>query len=219
LPIPIIHVDYEINARVLAASRNMGNPLDTTGAERAARKVNEKLEKMLFQNTTYSFGQLDSRNKNTIYSYINHPDRIPATLGVSWTTATPAQILANVIDMKQKSINALHYGPWTIYIPTAYETAMDKDFSTVGTSVLTVRERLLKIDGITKIKVVDYLPADNVVMVQMTSNVVRLVRGLPLQNVQWSEEGQMVTKFKVMTIQVPQIRSDQAGKTGVIHLA
>ncbi len=26
LPLPIIHVDYEINARVLAASRNLGNP-------------------------------------------------------------------------------------------------------------------------------------------------------------------------------------------------
>ncbi|KKL19427.1 hypothetical protein LCGC14_2465550, partial [marine sediment metagenome] len=39
LPIPIIHVDYEINARVLASSRSLGNPLDTTTAERAARKV------------------------------------------------------------------------------------------------------------------------------------------------------------------------------------
>ena len=30
LPIPIIHSDYEINARELAVSRNMGNGLDTT---------------------------------------------------------------------------------------------------------------------------------------------------------------------------------------------
>ena len=48
IPIPIIHVDYEINARVLAASRSLGNPLDTTSAERAARRVSEKLEDMLF---------------------------------------------------------------------------------------------------------------------------------------------------------------------------
>ena len=46
IPIPIIHVDYEINARVLAASRNMGNPLDVTSAEHAARRVAEKLEDM-----------------------------------------------------------------------------------------------------------------------------------------------------------------------------
>jgi len=39
LPIPIIHADYEINSRALAASRSLGNPLDTTMAERAARKV------------------------------------------------------------------------------------------------------------------------------------------------------------------------------------
>ena len=56
-------------------------------------------------------------------------------------------------------------------------------------------------------------------MVQLTSDVVRLVRGMPIQNVQWTEEGQFVTKYKVMTIQVPQIRSDQEGKTGLIHIS
>ncbi len=63
LPMPIIHVDYEINARVLASSRSLGNPLDTTSAERAARKVLERLENMLFTNTTYSFGQADRWNR------------------------------------------------------------------------------------------------------------------------------------------------------------
>lgn len=77
IPIPIVHVDYEINARVLAASRNMGNPLDTTSAENAARRVAEKLEDMLFTNTTYSYGATDSRSRNTIYSYVNFPGQEP----------------------------------------------------------------------------------------------------------------------------------------------
>jgi hypothetical protein len=63
------------------------------------------------------------------------------------------------------------------------------------------------------------LTADNVLLVQMTSDVVRLVRGMGLQNVEWATEGKMITKYKVMTIQVPQIRSDQAGRCGVVHLA
>jgi len=214
LPIPIIHVDYEINARVLAASRSLGNPLDTTAAERAARKVNEKLEEMLFTNTTYTFGG------GTIYSYINHPDRNTVSLSANWDSSskTAAQILADVISMKQESINNYHYGPWMLYIPTAYETILDEDYDTT-TPGTTIRERILKVSGIKGVKVIDTLPANNVLLVQMTSDVVRLVRGMGITNVEWTTEGRFVNKYKVLTIQVPQIRSDQNGKSGIVHLA
>jgi hypothetical protein len=221
LPIPIIHVDYEINARALEASRKLGNPLDTTGAEAATRRVLEKLEDMFFTNTTYSFGEKDSRTRNTIYSYINFPDRNLVTLALAWddSAKTGAQIVQDVLDMKQSSINNKHFGPnWMLYIPTAYETKLDEDYSTAKGSN-TIRERIMQISGISGIKVVDRMPSDNVLLVQMTSDVVRLVRGMGLTNIQWQTEGNMLNKYKVMTIQVPQIKSDQNGKTGIVHLA
>lgn len=212
LPIPIIHVDYEINARVLAASRNMGNPLDTTNAERAGRKVAELLEQMLFTATTYTYGG------GTIYSYLNHPARTASDIH-DWNVSsgvTGETIVNDVLQMKQASITAHFYGPWVLYIPTEYETLLDKDYdsTTPGT---TIRERILKIGGISDVKVIDTLTAGNVLLVQMTSDVVRLVRGMGIQNIQWGEEGNMVTKYKVMTIQVPQIRADYNNKTGIIH--
>lgn len=221
LPIPIIHVDYEINARVLAASRSLGNPLDTTSAERAARRVREKVESMLFTNTTYSFGEKDSRTENTIYSYLNHPDRNQVTLAKAWneSTKTAAEIIADVLALKESSIAAYHYGPWQIYIPTTYEVLLDQDYDTAGSSTQTIRERIMKIAGIRGIKVVDTLPADNILMVQMTSDVVRLVQGLGLQNVEWETEGKFITKYKVLTIQVPQIRSDMNKRSGLVHMA
>lgn len=221
LPIPIIHVDYEINSRVLAVSRNMGNPLDTTSAERAARKVNEKLEAMLFTDTTFAFGETDSRSRNKIYSYLNFPDRNPVTLTAAWNESgkTPAQILQDVMDMKQASLDAYHWGPWMLYIPSAYEQILDEDYDVSGSSLLTIRERIMKLQGIQGIKVIDTLPANNVLLVQMTSDTVRLIRGLGLQNVEWQTEGQFVTKYKVLTIQVPQLRSDQNGRCGIVHLA
>lgn len=213
LPIPIIHADYEINSRVLAASRNMGNALDTTMAERAARRVAEKLETMLFTSTSYTYGG------GTIYSYLNHPDINPVTLDVHWnhSAKTGAGIVADVLEMKQASIDAFHYGPWMLYIPTAYETTLDEDYDTTRGN--TIRERILAISGIKGIKVVDTLTADNVLLVQMTSDVVRLVRGMGIQNVEWTTEGQFIHKYKVMTITVPQIRSDQNGKSGIVLLA
>ncbi len=211
LPIPIIHSDYEINARVLAASRSLGNALDTTSAERAARKVAEKLENMLFTNTKYAFGG------GTIFSYTNYTYRNLHTLPLAWddSAKTGAKIIADVIAMKQKSIDAFHYGPWMLYIPTAYETVLDGDYDTTRGN--TIRERILAIAGISGIKVVDTLAPNNVLLVQMTSNVVRLVRGMGIQNIQWETEGKFITKFKVLTIQVPQIRSDQNNKCGIVH--
>lgn len=213
MPIPIIHSDFEINARVLEASRRLGNPLDATAGERAARKVSEKLEEMLFTNTTYTFGG------GTIYSYINHTSRNQVTLATAWddSSKTAAQILADVISMKQSSINAKHYGPWMLYVPTAYETVLDEDYDTQRGN--TVRQRIEAVAGINGVKVVDTLPADNVVLVQMTQDVVRLVRGMGIQTVQWKTEGMFVNKYKVMTIQVPQVRADQDGNSGIVHLA
>jgi hypothetical protein len=214
MPLPIIHSDYEINARVLAASRTKGEPLDTSAAERATRKVLERLEMMLFTDTTYAFGG------GSIYSYLSEPNINTVALPLAWDNAskTGALILTDVLNMKQASIDAYHYGPWKLYVPTAYETVLDGDYDTV-TPGTTIRERILKISGITGIQVVDTMPADTVVLTQMTSDVVRLVRGMGIQNVEWETEGKMVTKFKVMTIQVPQVRSDADGNSGVVVLS
>jgi len=210
LPLPIIHADYELNARALAASRNLGQPLDTTLAERAARKVNEKLESMLFTDTTYAFGG------GSIYSYLNFPYRNKKNLQASWATQSDAgKIVGDVLNMKQLSIAAHHYGPWMLYIPTGYETKLDNDYdSTRGN---TIRARIEAISGIQGVKVIDTLPADTVLLVQMTSDVVRLVRGMGIQNVEWATQGGMITKYKVMTIQVPQIRADQENHCGIVQ--
>ena len=209
LPIPIIHVDFSLNLRTLEASRRMGNPLDTTQIESATRKVNEKLEAMLFQNLSYAFGG------GTIYSYINHPSRNTVTI-TNWAGETAANIVNQVLAMKQAAIAAKHYGPYELSIPTAYETVLDKDYD-ANTPGTTIRERILKISGIDAIKTIDFLPANNVTLVQMTSNVVRLVQGMGVTSLNWQSDGKFTENYKVMRITVPQIRADQDGNSGVVH--
>ena len=212
LPLPITHKDFQINARVLAASRTTGTPLDTTLAEMAARKVAEMLEAMLFTNITYTFGG------GTIYSYINAPYRNTGSLTANWDDESAAggeNILEDVRNMKQASIDDKHYGPWVLYIPTNFETAIDDDFK--AASDKTIRQRILEIGGITDVKVADTLTADNVLLVQMTADVVRLVVGLPVTTVEWDEKGGLISNYKVMTIQVPQIRNDQSQTSGIVH--
>ncbi len=220
LPIPVIHVDYEINARELEASRKLGNPLDTIEAEQASRRISEYLENQLFTDTDYAYGTVDDRSRNKIYSYVNHPDRNTVTLGTNWDASakTSAGILNDVLNMITSAQAARYYGPYMLYIPTEYGVTIYNDYDT-ATPGTTIKDRILKIDLIKGIKVIDTLADDTVVLVQMTPDVVRLVRGFDIQNVEWDTEGKWITKYKVVTIQVPQIRSDQSGRCGVVVLS
>lgn len=212
LPIPITHVDFDINLRALSASRNLGNPLDTSMVEAATRRILEKFEAMLFTNTTFAF------SNGTIYSYVNHPKRNTVAGTESWDdSATGAEIVQDIRRMKTASIAAHHYGPWTLYVPTAYESRLDDDYGT--NYVKTIRQRILEINGINEVKVVDTLAEGNVLLVQMTSDVVRLINGMDIQVIEWKTEGGMVSKFKVMAIKVPQIRNDHYGNSGLVHLS
>lgn len=214
LPLPIVHKDFQYNARVLAASRTRGVPLDVTTAQLASREVATKVEDMLFNGaSTFTYGG------GTIYGYIDHPQNNDVTLSVHWDASgkTGEDILDDVRAMKQASIDAKHYGPWVLYVPTAYETVLDDDYK--SESDKTIRQRILEISGINEVKVVDKLPADKVLLVQMTSDVVRIVEGLAMTTVEWPEGGGMTTNYKVMTIMVPQIRADQNGNSGVTLLA
>ena len=55
-------------------------------------------------------------------------------------------------------------------------------------------------------------------VVQMTPDVIRAINGLDVTTVQWEEKGGMMLKFKVMAIQVPQIRADNYSNCGINHV-
>jgi len=54
-------------------------------------------------------------------------------------------------------------------------------------------------------------------MVQMTPDVARAVNGMDITTVQWETKGGMQLNFKVMAIQVPQLRSDYYHNCGVLQ--
>lgn len=208
LPIPIVFQDYSINARVLAASRLRGSSLDTTTGEEASKSVAEELELLLFQGaSSFTYGS------GVLYGYTDAPYRVTGSF-TAWGSSG-ADPVANMRAMKQALINKRFYGPYVVYIPTAYETVLDDDY--VSGYPKTVRQRILEIGGIEEIKVADFCPAGAIIMVQMTSEVVRMVTGMAINNLEWKEGAGMRTYFKVMTIDVPQIRWDKSLRCGVAH--
>lgn len=210
LPLPIIHKDFQINERELIISRKMGDPLDVTQAALASRNVAELAEDTLFNgNGSYSFGG------GTIFGYTDFPQRNAVTLTGEWDGLTGEQILKDVLNMKQASVDANHFGPYILYVPKNYETTLDDDFKADGD--LTIRERIMAIKSIEDVQVSDRLSDSNVLLVEMSIETVRMVEALPLTVMQWDSEGPWLHHFKVLTINVPQIRADQSGQCGVTH--
>jgi len=214
LPLPLTHKDFKVNLRVLESSRQLGQPLDVTYAAVASRKVAEKIEDTLFNGASaYTFGG------GTVRGYTDHPNRNTVSLSTAWddSSKTGNNILDDVLAMKQASIDAKHYGPWMLYVPTGYDAPLDDDFKANGD--MTIRQRLRETEGIIDVKTADRLTADNVVLAEFVPETSRVVIGLNPTTVEWEVKGGLVNHFKVMSIIVPQIRADQDGNSGIVHLS
>lgn len=212
LPLPIIHKDFEFPIRQLMASRNGGSPLDTTTGELAGRRVAELVEQLaLGIASSYAYGG------GTIYGVTNYPSRM--TKSMTLPTAggwTPKTTLTEVLQMKAQSQAQYHYGPWMVYTSPNWDTYLDGDYSEAKGDN-TLRKRIKDIDGIQDVRTLDYLTGYTLILVQMTSDVIREVVGMDFTTVQWESQGGMQVNFKVMCIMVPQLRADYNGNTGVVH--
>ncbi len=214
LPMPITHKDFNINLRTLMASRSSGEALDTTQIRMAGRLIAEQVENMLF-NGGRQFGGLP------IYGYRTHPNRNTVAFGTNgnWVQVakTGENMVADIQTLKGLAEVDRMYGPFHVYLPANYSVVVDNDYK--ANSDKTIRQRIMEIDGIRGISVSDQLPANNIVLVQMTPDVVVLVEGAPLQTVQWDVEGGFQINFKGMTIQVPLVRADAQGRSGIVHMS
>jgi uncharacterized linocin/CFP29 family protein len=212
LPLPIIHKDFSYSARQVMASRNGGSPLDTTTAELAARRVAEMAEQLLLGSLDeYTYGG------GTIYGYKNLDGRMTKVL-TSPTDSdwTPALCVQEALEMRLQSQLQYHYGPWVLYTSPSWDIYLDDDYSGYKGD-LTLRDRLKKIQGIEDVITLDYLASYDMLMVQMTPDVVREVVGMDITTVQWPTHGGMQLNFKVMCILVPQLRVDANGNGGIVH--
>lgn len=215
LPLPIIHKDFQFPARELAVSRNGSMPLDTSTAELAARRVAEGAEQLLLGTAgSYAYGG------GTVYGFTNYPNRITKVLSSPLASGwIPKNTFQDVLDMRQSAANALHRGPFVLYVSQRWDEYLDLDYNSdaANASNVTLRERIARISNIDDIVTVDFLHGYDMVLVQMTSDVVREVVGMDVTTVQWETEGGMQVNFKVMAILVPQMRKDFNGLTGIVH--
>ncbi len=219
LPLPITHSSYHFSKRQIAASRNTSTPLDTAMAGFSARRVAESIEKTLIGiDTGITYGvAADYNNAPTVFGYTNHPDRNTKSDLTVPDGTNAAVTLGEVLNMIQTQANDNFFGPFMLYHSTDWDEFMDDDY-VAASPQNTLRERLRKIDAITDVRRLDFLTNTfTLLLVQMTSEVARAVIGMDFITIQWETLGGMQQNFKVMTIQVPQLRSDHTGRSGIMH--
>lgn len=171
VPIPVTGSQFMLDARHQAAGRGFGESVDTTNIEEHTRAVIEKLEDTLVNGSDVNQGS------NTLPGYTNFSSRETLSFtDVTWSsTASNANIVTDVLAMKQALEDNGFTGPYVLYIPSGYSSVMGEDYSAQYSQ--TVRQRLLSIDGISDIRVLPSLPASNVLLVQLTSSVVQMPVG------------------------------------------
>ena len=216
-PLPIIHHDFQISARVLAASRTLGAALDTTQVEEAMRQVAETTESMVLNG--YSGGDLLGFGSSSaqIFGYTNRTDRNTFTISTDWDadSITGSDILADVLGMISAAHSDRMFGPYILYVATNYWVKLQDDFK--ANSDKTILNRILEIAGIEAVKPADKLSNDTVLLVQMVRSNVDMVVGMQPTTVEWESQGGMMMMFKVMSIMVPRVKLDHNGRSGIVH--
>jgi hypothetical protein len=214
LPLPIIHKDFAMDIRKLAASRKRGEGLDTTMGRGAGRVCAEESERMLFQGGK-TFGGMP------IYGYLTHPNRNTVSFGTggSWalTAKTGEQMLADLLTIASVLEADQIYGPFWMYVSGAIDLNLQKEFKAATSG--SIKNRLLQYERLQRITVVDFLPADTVLVVVPRRETVVMALGESLQSIQWDFAGGFGVNFKSFMIQVPLIRATQSGKSGIVHMS
>lgn len=207
VPIPIISKGFKIGIRQLEASRRMGSNIDFSNADVAARKVAEGMEDLVIKGYGKTFAG------NRIYGYTTHPNRVTGVAIGSWTNID--NIYDTVLAMIASANKVNKFGPYILYVPGDQSVNLFKVYN--DGSGQTVAQRLQNVSSIVNVRIADRLPSNNAVLVQTTSDTVDLAIAQALITVEWSNNGNLSTNYKVLTAIAPRIKADANGALGIVH--
>ena len=210
VPIPIFHKAWELGERVVLASRQRGESLDTTQMRMASKVVIESMESALFNGVAnLTVAGL------SIFGYTNHPSRNTHTLVADWTVDAGGDIIADVKAMLNLLLNDYKWGPYVLYVAKDISINLESDYSAVKGEG-TINDRILKFKDISEVKTADYLANGNVLLVQMDSETVDIAVAQDLKNLTWNIHP-LQTQFMVMSAMAPRIKADRNGNCGIVH--
>lgn len=212
-PVPVVYKDFEIPKRELEAARLLGTQLDTAHATAASRVVSEKLEDLLVNGSAATIF-----DGNTLRGYTTESNRNNDTAanygGGDWGTIS--NIIPTVSGMIGAAEGDRYYGPYILYASTTQYNQANTSFFTDGSGQNAI-QRLLQINSLEAVKPLDTLADGNLLLVQMTEDVVEWAEHMMVTVVEWMSGDGMVAFFRVMAVGTPRVKSDYNSRSGIVH--
>lgn len=227
IPVYLTTDDFSVGIRTLLASQRVGMPIDTSLVAQATRRVNEAIEDAAINGATTLDGQDFQDSGYKAPGLINAPGATNYELAVDWTAPAPGdfslgpKMLADVMGMIAVMQSKQRYGPYNLYVGTKAGQVIENDFKANGDA--SIRARLESVTaggrGIT-IRVADRMPQAavgvQVALVQMTSDVIDIVTGQSPTVIPWTSLDGFTLFWLVMAIQIPRVKTDYFGNTGIV---
>jgi uncharacterized linocin/CFP29 family protein len=213
VPVPLISAEYSIGRRELLSSRTLGQDVETFEAEEAATAVAEMAEDLLINgNTTVTTQSSD------IFGYRTLAARDTATAAGygGGDFGTISNIYPTFTGMLTALAAVRYYGPFRCYIHnTQYHQMLDVYSDGSGQTAL---QRVLSLPQIQSVEANDLIgTAGDLLMVQMSRNVVDIEIALTMENRRWEAPDGSAMFFVVMMSAVPRLKTDYEGNAGIAH--
>lgn len=213
--IPIVSHGFSIGFRQLASSSRRGNNLSTDSAGLAARAVAHKMQSLITNGLATG-----GPTGGGIPGLTTAPNAIDVSIGTNWD-ASGADIIGNVEAMLAAAYAGYFFGPFVLMVPKNYWATIQGDYSALKGD-RTYLERILAFQDIEAVLPNDALSDDNVLLVQMTRDVMDISLALPMTTWQWAKTPAR-TDFRVLMIGGPQVKTvvgeDGVARNGIVHLS
>lgn len=215
VPVPIVHKYFTLQMRTLMSSRQRGEPLDTTQAEASVVKIQEKNEDILFNGGSITV------DGNSIAGYTTTSGNATGNVTADWTDSSGTDPVGDVTQMIEDNKSRGFFGPYVLYVNTAYSPVLDEDYK--AESERTLRQRLESIPDIQAVRVTTGLDSSDgsggheICLVEMSRMTVDMatIQRMPI-TVQWESQGGWINHFMPYTSFAPRIKLNDNGETGVV---
>lgn len=151
--------------------------------------------------------------------------RLTGNLNAVWTDVTSRNIVgdndSDINSMLQDASDQNFNGPFAVLVPGNYDHVLDEDYDTSGGSLMTIRDRIERMNKVEEVRVVDRMSDDVVALVQleMIRNDWRQIQpdggDQPVTTVNWGLNP-MRTQFLVFSIAAPRLKPDPESGNGAI---
>ena len=223
---PIIHVDYEIDARDQQQSANMGQDKEARLARQAGRALREKEDDLMLNGWGLTVagpngGQFSVDGLLTTDARINGSatgvwDETDDTTypNVQNTFEQMVSDLENVGANGDKNLMPRSRGVFVYYNQT-HNAILDKE-DPRGDGNMSIRQRLQQDHPYITLRETPFIPEGELVMVVRDERVMSVVNAQGPTNMSW-EPSPMATRYKALSSRVPFFRSTYSDILGVVN--